>query len=158
MTNFYFSIYQEHPKGWNLTKNHRCGRHKKGCSRTWKFLSTPIWYIVQIGVSNSLDTSRGATSATIKPHPYQKACGVIFSLGFCQFWFCIRNFGLPKEGFQLSVKMRQDLWELCMSERLQTFFFIHDLSCRSSSQRLSSIMNFLFNRLSRTTNNVISKI
>ena len=51
---------------------------KKDAAQHETFLSANL-DIVQRGVSSSKDTSRGETSTTIKPHPYQKACGFFFS-------------------------------------------------------------------------------
>ena len=99
-------------------------------------------------------------------HPL-KTCGFFFS--FCQFPSCVRKFCFIGGEFPIWVTMRQELWKLCpckflimgvkratsMAKRLQaSFSYSFNLSF-VRNWRLSSIIDFLFNRSSRTTHSLI---
>ena len=73
----FISVFVESIQKDEFSKNHRCGRHQKGCSTTWNFFLAANWDTVQRGMSNSWDASRGATSTTIEP-PLSRHAG--FSL------------------------------------------------------------------------------
>ena len=99
MLTSFISVFVESIRNDEFSKTyHRCGRHQKGCSTTWNFFLAANWDIVQREMSNSLDASRGASYTTIKPHPYLKACGFLFS--FVSFSLASKKIGLPEKTFQ----------------------------------------------------------
>ena len=97
----------------------------------------------------------------------------------CQSFFSSVSFNLASEGsdlseasFQSELQMRQELWKLCpckflvtgvkratfMAKEVAGLLFIFVNLSIVQNQRLSSIIDFLFHRLSRTIHSLIPKV